>query len=610
MVVESVHHSGTNIGLNNEVILQQELSPVEYALNIKKNLATPLDSEHALARVFNSIEDILFGSREIVTERWKERISPSFAIDCEEWSKHIDQSEAKGKEAAEVLADRERFEIKLRIRQFSELDRLRKTKPEAWYKLVRASMERQYAEIAVFSGIVNNLQAESFRNFGMTKEELLFACEIADKTGPLVNETFMKQMELADRPGGSDPSPNVNENGASYIYEKLQAEGSYKRIPYLIMFSETWPKLVENLHELSTKANELKLTDLAIFLDKIASVWENDTTDFEELSNQWDELLQANYDYALSGCSISIDISNYAYVTGAANKVDADFRVGLQTPELRNLAESYVLEQNVAFQLAQKYDVFSESPSQPTVNHMSYAFSHPAANVFWGTQAETSDHLAAYYKDVTDNVFNYMIFPHYVRVFGRTLSDEDKQQLLEIERLKLVTHENTHPIATPTDPNIKSRTGVGEEINIIEELKADTLDFKVLRKRREVQEYPFPAKKILEVLVIYCLDYINNRDSGDGFGTGMYARSGRIILANLLKSGVLARRGAHCDIIDAEKGFDLFIGIGGEVLKLYTNNDVEPDVNQEIIKDRVKTMLDKSKTAELEELIDISLRGP
>lgn len=159
---------------------------VEFARDIRSRLAQSFLERPALApQNPDSVEFLMQKSKNTVSERWRQSVSDLVREKASVWIPTINP---------DVL------EQKLTIRQFSDLDFLRKINPEAWYSLVRTSMERQQAETNLLYQWARDCSDADFSNLGIGRLELLTALEIAAKTGPLINETYMKQMELLDNP--------------------------------------------------------------------------------------------------------------------------------------------------------------------------------------------------------------------------------------------------------------------------------------------------------------------------------------------------------------------------------------------------------------------------
>ena len=285
------------------------------------------------------------------------------------------------------------------IRQFSDLDILRTVYPESWYTLVSPSMERQNAELAILSRWSDGIAPSVFEHLGTTKDGFALAIEIAQKTGPLVNETFMQQMMMADLPHGSDAMPNKTILGAEHVYEVRQRDGTYKSLAYVARFPQTWPKLVQTLEKMSEKTTRLvqekrvptEYSALETYLSTIAHAYGSLETDFGKLHALWQGLEDAKQTHLRSGCPITLSTQDYAYVTGEAGKVDAELRVALETPKTKAYEYMLMPYQRIAERLATRFDRALSKPSSPIKVRFQEMLYGTGSNTFWRTQGESDE---------------------------------------------------------------------------------------------------------------------------------------------------------------------------------------------------------------------------
>lgn len=591
---------------------KDQISAIDFGNDIKVKLALPLDHESFEALRKNSIEDILFFSRDLVTARWQERVQPTFMPLCSEWANSYGESPAEQR-AASALKNSELFEKKMRIRQFSEMDSLRKTNPDAWYKIVRASMERQNAEIDMFVKAIEGMDESEFNGFGMNKQEVLLTCEIAQLVRDPINESFLRQMEIADKEGGSAKTPNSNNPDATYVWEEQIGE-EWKMMTYNEKFHPMYDSLVQSITALREKITGL-LSDNKIregylelnnLLERNQRIFESKNPTISTQRELWKDMYNLYSQFSVADCPTNATTSSYAYACRDAHKVDSEFRVGIKTNKTKELQDAVVPLQDIGFELAKQYDPHLTLKSKRITIQIADLILGAGSNTFWATQAEAGEGSIVGYLDVTDNVFKNMTLPFYEKVFGNKPSEAKREALIQDDYIMLFSHELGHTIVPSDDDAIAKRVGAGEGLNILEELKADTLSLKLISQSIDNKKDSSERKKtILENMTIMCLDYINNRDSGDAFGTGMYSRSGRIILSTLLESGALVKNEENFEIVDSSKGFEELIKLGDGICNMYVAETTTPET---IVK-RAAELLDPTyKNIQLDELIAASLR--
>ena len=425
-----------------------------------------------------------------------------------------------------------------------------------------------------------------FERLGTTKDGFALALEIAQKTGSLVNETFMQQMKFADMPHGSEQTPHTSAMGAEFIYEVRQKDGTYKLVPYIEMFPATWPTLVQTIQALSQKTLQLvsehrvppEYTALSQYLSTVASVYGSRETDFSRLYTLWHGLEDAVQTYFQSECPIVLSTQAYSYVTGDAGKADAEFRVAIETQKTKAYEYMLLPYQKIAEKFARVFDRSLSKPSIPITVRFQEMLYGTGSNTFWRTQGESSEKIIDIYVDSGEDVARHMAIPIYERVFGKQLDTRAKEIFVRNYVESLAVHELGHTVLSDTDESVKSRVGQGVGFSMIEELKADTVGMKIFWERMKNTWDMDHAKRMLEMLVTYSLEYILNRTSFDGHGTSMYGDGGTMILSHLLNAGALKKsaRGTY-EIQDAAKGFSALVAVAEYICVLYADPQTTPD---------------------------------
>lgn len=138
----------------------------------------------------------------------------------------------------------------------------------------------------------------------------------------------------------------------------------------------------------------------------------------------------------------------------------------------------------------------------------------------------------------------------------------------------LVGHELAHGVLPFFDDAIKRRIGLGEHANILDELNADAGNINILAKR--LHRTGSSAQTVLKFLSAYCADYIVNWSSGDAHGSAMNAQSGKMMLNELLTSGVLVPGAQGYRIAGAARGLRRVSKIAHDVYALYADDNTRP----------------------------------
>jgi hypothetical protein len=555
-----------------------------FAREIRTRLAQSFSERPALAPVApESLEYLVQKSRSTVSERWRQTVSDLVRDEATKWAASLGSDEYA--HARSILANPDLLEQKLAIRQFSDLDALRQIHPDDWYSLVRASMERQQTETNLLYTWVRDMPDSDVTNLGLSRLELLIALEIATKTGPLINETYMQQMHIIDDPVLRGQFIFGDGDGSKYLYQKVHDDGSIEKISYTDMFPDSWPQIVSNIWSLAYKTTMMVASGqlppsyaaLAGLLDQTAHAYGSRETDVTILKNTWLDLLTSSYDFIAAQCPVDLSVQFNSYLSSYDGNVDAEIRVGIETPKTKVLLDELLPYRDIARLYAKKYDETLAKPTVPVRIRIQNLLYGAGSNVYWRTQGEAADGTLVCYLDSTQDSANLMQRPIFEKVFGTMSGKEDMQQFFDLYTKTVVCHELGHTVLSSADAFIEKRTGAGTGGSMIEELKADVMAYTIAWERmRETGNFS-QSQQMLEMLVTYCLDYIVNRDSTDGYGTSMYAGGGAVILSALLDSGVLVKDGDRYRIIDEDRGFSVLKNISDDICRVYADPDTTPE---------------------------------
>lgn len=564
----------------------KESPSVRFAHMVKDTLTRSFDRELPMPPThIGTLEDIIGAARERVSVRWNSDVATILSKEIAGWMPKL-TNDPRASHCVEVLNNPRALETKISIRQFSDLDILRAVHPEAWYTLVRASMERQNAELAVLSRWSDRIAPSVFERLGTTKDGFYFAVELAQRTGPLVNETFMQQMMMADVSDDVVITAHTTALGAEHVYEVRRADGEIMLVPYIDMFPNTWPKLVKELRLMRDKIPALieqkkvpsTYAALSVYLDVIAKTYESKETDFTKLNTLWNTLDEVTERYRRSGCPIGLCTQDYAYVSGPAAKVDAELGVSIETPKTKAYEYMMTPYQKIAERLADRYRGALAKPNEPVNVQFQELFFGTGSNCFWRTQGESTDTMIDVYVDSAEDIARQVALPLYERIFDKRLDMRAQDSFVRHYVESLAVHELAHTVLSSIDAAVSARIGSGVGLNAVEELKADSVGMKIFWEHIKNTWDMQHAKRMLENLVTYSVEYMLNRPSADGHGTSMYGDGGAAILSHLLNSGALQKlpTGAY-EIQDTAKGFATVVGVAEYILTLYADPNTTPE---------------------------------
>ena len=560
-----------------------------YDIRLKLKQALSANEVPDYPQNVNNIDGLFVEAEKVVHENWSKYVSGLFDERREAWLSKIDPDNEEYKELREILADRETFEKKLRLYQMGPLEPLRSIFPEEWYKLLIASSERQLAQTSLINYWVKNSKGRLSEQLGMQEDELKLVIEMGGLLGKYFNTAFLKQTELADTAGGSSTTPMGDKTGVSRIYDVYKVEGDDFEIKtYDEVFNFEWTKIVQHFKYFSEKTSKLlkegRLPDsykgMPKYLNILAETYGSQEKDPEKLQEKWDELDEACRELAESGCPLSILGQNVPGVAGEANKVDIELRIGYRDKKSESLEKKITdFKDNAQNILDSKKSALSEefSIAKPTVNRQLFAL---GTNLVWETLAETR-------KEVTNVHYNTVAKEGAAmkgimdNLFAENKMDDKKYEDAMVIDTSL--HEIGHGILPIEDENIAERIGITSESTILEELKAETASFLVLKNYiASGKEVDIETQVMTKIAVL--IGYILNASSEEGGSNEMYYYTGVIILKELMDKGILQKKGNTYGVSDAPRAIDVIAEMGGKIIsEYYENKDSNPqNVSQNI----------------------------
>ena len=212
--------------------------------------------------------------------------------------------------------------------------------PEALYNNVRdgrlwklEAWRKKYPEIPYFMYCLRSAWQENYFSMvgsgdKLTNEEMVMSL-ISQNVGKYLDRVYLSQMVLADSPFGSEALSHVyksDSQGWQYLYE-VKEEGKTVVYSYQEMFGEDFNRVISGLREVASQLTGIKDGELvALFMNKLADLWSNNTHDPDELDKLWDEVLMMD---ARLGW-LEIEVGNSATVAGDANKQDVELLIGIR----------------------------------------------------------------------------------------------------------------------------------------------------------------------------------------------------------------------------------------------------------------------------------------
>jgi hypothetical protein len=529
-----------------------------------------------------TLDEFFTEAEKVVNEKWLKYVSGLFDEYRQEWLSKTTEHEEEYKELRAVLSNKNAFEQSLRSYQLGSLEQLRSIAPDGWYKLILASSERQLA----LNWLCNYWEKNSKdlpEKIGMSTDEIKLILEIGTTFTKYFNIAFLKQTELADTPGGSSVTPLSDQPGASYLYDIYKGDGSesFEVKTYGEMFRHEWGRIVLHFNRLAEKTKKLiddgkipnsykKLPD---YLKLLAEVHGSKEKDPEKLVQMWNGLDKSCKELAESGCPVSIIGQGTAMVAGEANKIDIELRVGLRDEKAQILEKAlgafHAIAQNIA-------DEKINAPSErfvipaPKVSRQIYSF---GTNLVWETPADTRTELTnIHYNTISRGAAEMKLILD--KLLPENPMANEKYENAFTEAIGL--HELGHGILPTQNSSVTAKIGTSDEANILEELKAETDSFIILKKCSEKgQEIDFEAHALAKIAFI--ITYLLKMSPEKGSATERYYYAGIAMLKKLLDDGALQKKDNGYKINNPNQVIESIANVGNEVLsQFYENPDSKP----------------------------------
>jgi len=535
-----------------------------------------------------SVEDLFAVGRAVVTEYWKKSAGKKLAKKYQGWAKQVDDEDEDGRAAKQLLQQPAKLEEALRIQQLGALETIREEQPEAWRTLVMVSSERQLAVLAlVRHWVKEQLSDEQIEKTGFNRDEVELFLDFSAILGKYIDHAYVKQIEIADIPGGQDVTPLDQQHkyktgedelgGAEYLYDyRVVPEGRKNSVittkTYSEVFPFEWPKIVSRIEMLAKRTNGLlaqgrlpeSYQKLPEYLRHVAELYGSDIHTAEGLDDLWEELYDEGAQLSEQGCPLML-IAQGNTGSGEADKVDVELRFGLQTPETRATQGAFRKFGQIARQLNKQYaDSLDELPSTQKIvlNMQPLAF---GPNLYWMTRGETSETKVAIHTNPVVDMAIMKELPLLEKL--KLISSADAESYKLAALTETVLHEFGHTVMPTEDEQIEKRIG---SYDAIDELKADTVG--MLLFARGMEQYS-TLSKIAERQLIAKLGtiatYLTGKSSKANSDGEPYYLAGAAQLVALLDSGALREVDGRYVITDATVGIKALAELGNDVLQRF-----------------------------------------
>lgn len=531
-------------------------------------------------RELERAEDFFEQVRDAVSERWAGHVQDLVNQNCARWLEKVPENE-ETQDIREMLGDPQALEAVLEIRQFDALEGLRQYAPEAWRSLLMLSSERQLAAVAVARHWNESTDEATFEKFGVSKTEIKVLLDIASAVGKYIDRAYLKQIELADASGGSTATPMIDQPGARYLYDTYNPKTDQVEVQtYRDVFSSEWEPMLTHFTDLANRVETLVQTKqlpksyepLPSYLRQMAETYGSAQTNPELLFDQWQQLLRRCQELAEEGCPIMLMPQNCPAVTGDANKVDVELRLGLRTKRTNALEKQFEPFQARTRQIVDQHraalDKQIETP-KVLVNYQPFAF---GASLYLNPLAENSDRMVITHTNAIEDLATQDDIPSLKKMFGL---DVDSDAYSSAALRAAGTHELGHTVLLNTDRAVARRVGASNDAWILEELKAEATSVKIIQETtKEKQSDVKLEEQFIAELGTLC-SYLTGSSEAGSMGERYYFAA-IAILHRLAEAGVIERRGDSFTITDPAKGMEVIAGLADEIIALYANEQTKP----------------------------------
>jgi len=580
---------------------------VELSCSGRERLKETIESEGwpEVPKNLESVEDFFNTASAEVNQRWDKHLQELLDQKREQWLRLLPDNE-EAEEIRRLLTDAEDFTAKFNLRRFGVLEQLRGVLPEAWRSLVLLSSEKQLAGLTLMRHWSKELPAEAFSKINLSKTELKLFLDMAGILGKYIDHAYVKQIELADQPGGSEKTKLTEKMGSSYLYDLYASRENddVETKHYVDVFPAEWPRLVKRFNALSARVNKMlaegKLPEqykgLPEYLKQMADTYGSRDITPESLGEKWDALSDACRELALAGCPLMLIPQGCEAVAGEANKVDVELRFGIITEQSRELTENFEPFREIGQAIV---DDHASALKEPTpipgafFNYQPFAF---GPNSYFFTTAESSEELIISHTNAIGENALYTEGPLITKMFDQAIVPTEHVKAGTIDT---TLHEISHRVISNEDEAVFKRIGSDANANIIEELKAEVVSMKLLDEYAQAGNPGINFETQLLVKLGVICNYLTNHSNEAGSLGERYYYSAIAMLAKLLESGIIKNQQGKYQISEARQGIKALAQMGDEIINLYTN----PLTGKNQIDQYIETIRQQEKMPEVEEFL-------
>lgn len=468
--------------------------------------------------------------------------------------------------------------------KFRELEMLRLLgEADLWRDIVVAISEREKASIILARNWIDDLSDDQVEKLVLSRNEIILFLDLSLAVQGNIDNAYVHQLELADRPDGKKIGPHAKEFGCEYLYDE--------KTPYINIFTKEFSGLVTSLEQFSQRIEDETIAGLlpevyhhlSVFLKKLSENYGSTETNHEKIIENWKEVSRQYISLAQAGCPTIL--TPWGFLTDGNH-------VGIELMVTLNLGESshwYEVSQEY-LSLAKDFMESYDPNFKPNPFIHQYVFVRNGINIPWSGTACASDEYIVFYDNENDN-FGRTIYQSYFHEFLD--SDTSEEHFSRVRGINTVAHETGH-LGRMLDEDLYKKMGIGAPINKLDESKADAMAnlYFLMKLLRSGSPDVSPAEFIEQ----YIVDYVDELRSSKGhekedIGMVWYGFSAKLCLIKLFESGSIGWSGDRIKILDGLRGVEILAKTGKEIFDLYG----DPNFKEKEVLDFVSGIEDQAK---------------
>lgn len=510
-----------------------------------------------------------------------------------------------------VINDPTDLENKLWRKQFGSYEKLRQSRPDAWYALLGISSAIQEVAMQVSRAWLNNIPELTVRAWGFKKSELEYFINFGLAVGKHVDRTFVRQSIFADQFSSktnatlvSNYQPGLENLYPGYAVGKKPPATLFS---YAEVFGRDWADLLNALKIETINLKKLivsrklsaQYNNLYNYLVEFSAVYSARSTNPAEVFNAWHGLLGRLPEFTKNNCPIIIIPQATAAVAGELNKIDIEIRLGLSTPATKKYERVCRILEREAEQLVNKLSAnFSTPYLVPPVicNIQPFAF---GPNLFWKTRGESGKEKILVHVNAIAEHAAEQSAPLARQLINSP--DYSKSEQEQAAVFSTVLHELGHAVATKDDELVATRIGRSADASILEELKGEVVGLKLLflAKRKKVLGSTISSAHQSEAALSGLLDFIKNKSSAAGSSGERYYFTGIAIFSALfLNKAITWDKNNKLIIANYTNFFKIIIKLADEILEIYTVTG-----SPQIVKKYIARIKQQNKSPQIQYLL-------